>query len=58
VRHRVAKFHLNNDVNDNQVIQRYDVEMKQNVAKLEQHEQTQLKTNAHKEAGVAPDGKK
>jgi hypothetical protein len=58
VRHNVAKFHVNNDVNDNQVIQRFDVKMKQKVAKLELHERTQLKTNAFKEAGAAPDGKK
>jgi hypothetical protein len=57
MRHRVAKFHVNNEVNDNQVIQRYDVEMKQNVAKPERHERTQLKTNTYKEAEAAPDGK-
>jgi hypothetical protein len=51
VRHNVAMLHVNNDVNDNQVIQRYDVKMKQKVAKLELHERTPLKTNAFKGRG-------
>jgi hypothetical protein len=63
VRHKVAKFHVNNDVSDNQVIQRKDIEMKQSVAKLERHERTHHKTNAYKSkmgegrSRSAPDGK-